>query len=123
MGQSNSLFSFGVSLLWLVVELDSRGYFDNIYRHQLTIVTDKTFKNQQVELDGNNFSHCKSLNVTFLFNGGTFGFSYNDVDGVFFKSTDKNINQAFLVLAKLGMLKIPAFDENGNVVPPGATWQ
>jgi hypothetical protein len=113
---------FLIGLAGLVIELDSRGYFDKLHAAEFTIVTDKTFKNEEVELDGKEFSHCKFFNVTILFNGGDFSFHDNEVTGVLFKSHDARIDKTFWFLAKLGLLKLPTTDKDGNTIQPGTVW-
>jgi cytochrome b subunit of formate dehydrogenase len=98
---------FLVALVGLIAELDSRGYFDRYWQSNLTTISDKTFTNTEVMLDGNNFSHCHFNNVTFIINGARFGFSYNDVHGSRFRSDNNYVQTAFFIMAKLGVLTIP----------------
>jgi hypothetical protein len=77
----------------------------------LTVVSDQTFHNKSIVLDGHEYTHCKFYNVTLKFNGGAFTFINNEVFGVRLASDNPDISKTFNVLAKLGFLKIPVFDQ------------
>lgn len=85
---------------------------------ELTIVHSKTFSNEVVELDGYFYQDCTFRNVTFQYNGGMLNFSHNQIIGdLKFESKNKDINSAFVFLARFGLLRIPVFDDKGALEP------
>jgi hypothetical protein len=107
----------------ILADLYQRGAFDRWMGNQLEIVSDKTFTNTTILLDGHDYRHCTFNNVTLEYDGRPFSFLNNLVSGSRFSSTNPDINQAFGFLAKLGLLKVPVLDNNGNPIEPGAKWE
>lgn len=86
----------------------------------LDIVADKVFRNTSIVLDGHKYTHCKFYYVTIKFNGGDFVFSNNEIyGGVRFASDNIDITKAFGFIARLGVLKVPIFDQNGKIIEAG----
>ena len=125
---SRQLFSIGVACLIftaLAYDLFDRYGFSwsNITGHPNQYYHDQTFSDKVVDLDGNSYSHCVFSNVTFQWSGGPFEFSNNVVYGAKFSSNNDYINRAFYFMTKLGLLKIPEYDPDGNPIAPGVIWK
>jgi hypothetical protein len=81
-------------------------------------IVGKTFRNQEVELDGAAYSECKFCNVTFKYNGTTpIQFDHNSINGqIWFKSDNPSVNGTFVLLKGFKVLG----DGVTVIVPPGA---
>jgi hypothetical protein len=112
-----------VMALLILADLYQRGAFDRWMGDQLEIVSDKTFTNTTILLDGHDYRHCTFNNVTFEYGGRPFGLSNSFISGAHFSSTNPDIDQTFLFLAKLGVLKLPVWDKERKLIEPGAKWE
>jgi hypothetical protein len=93
----------------------------SLLERSLTTVVNKTISNQVVPLDGYDYENCSFVNVTFEFNGGRFSFVNNSITGVYYKTANPDIEKGWFLLGKLGLLKIPMYDNSGKLIEPGAT--
>jgi hypothetical protein len=82
------------------------------------MVTDKTFRNEIVLLDGHFYKNCKFYNVTFEFNGAEpTGLEHNDIFApIVLKTQNPSVGTVMLLFQGLGMLSNTISVE----VPPGS---
>jgi hypothetical protein len=78
-------------------------------------VTGRTFINERITLDGNEFSHCDFTNVTFVYNGtAAIKFHDNAVHGrIQFDSDNPSVTSTMIMLAMLNALR-PDFELLNN---------
>ena len=90
--------------------------------NRLKILTNKTFSDRTIVIDGNDYENCTFNNVTFEYNGGRVAFSHNTISGGRLATQNPDIYKGWFFLGKLGATRIPLLDENERPIPPGATW-
>jgi hypothetical protein len=90
---------------------------ETIAKKPLVIVQGKFFKNERVPLDGFHYTRCTFENVTLVYNGGPGEFTYNTVRGFAIASDLSQINSAIKMMFDLGLLKVPAMDDTGQIIP------
>jgi hypothetical protein len=88
----------------------------------LEIVTDKTFINQIIYLDGHSYRHCNFINVTLQWDGRGFEFIHNTVSGMVVQSNNGDIAKGIFLLGILGFTKFPMVGPDGKQIQPGATF-
>ena len=70
------------------------------------VITNRTFRNERVILDGNEYIACEFYNVTLVYNGTTpVRFTQNKLNGVLLSSDKKSIMTAFMVIYGMGFLR------------------
>jgi hypothetical protein len=114
-------------LTWLAIAYNYYSLYETqiltwLDGNQLEIVADKTIANRTVLLDGHSYRNIDFDNVTFEYNGGKFELVNNRVINASFQSRNPDIDHAIEVFGKLGLLRAPTWDSNGQRVPPGAHW-
>jgi hypothetical protein len=93
---------------WFNQKLEAPSQFAKWPDHYMpTLITGKTYRNEEVILDGYAYSNCEFYNVTFVYNGTTpIHFSNNKVFGPkIFKSDNDSVLGAWTMVAGFGALK------------------
>jgi len=115
-------FAICLTFLTLLADLDARGYIEKYLGDNLEMIADKSFSNTEIYLDGKNYTHCKFTNVTFVYGGSKFSFTYNQIYhgyGIRFLKPEMQAAAAFL--GKLDQLRMPLIRPDGSIEPPGIT--
>jgi len=100
-----AIFAFG-SILWVYNNLplsSSTDHFDkeSWFSYKYQIITDKTFRNERIVLDGKKFTSCIFENVTFEYNGtAPFGLTHNTINGSYFLDTNNLAIENLLAFLK-----------------------
>lgn len=92
-----------------------------IGQSEFIVVTHKHFQNEIILMDGYDYEDCTFVNVKLKYNGGRGVFNYNTVDGAVFTSDKAEVMDAWILMAKAGLLKYPAFTTDGTPISPSVT--
>lgn len=78
-------------------------------------VTGKTLQNIEITLDGIAHQKCIFRNVTFIYDGGIFEFSHNEVVGCHVKTNILETERYVRFLAELGFMRVPLYGDKGKI--------
>jgi hypothetical protein len=94
-----------------------------IWGDQLETISDQTFRDDRIVLDGHEYTNCTFYNVTFEYDGGPYKFTHNKVYGALFETKNSDMEKAFRFAGAIGLLKIPMLDKKTQKqIEPGAKW-